>query len=243
MNKNKEIENFLQSIPEEFQILEKGIDMGIQREYIELENKIGFENNTDEEILVESEKIFEETTTNELKKHILLKLANIGSVESYRKIEKFYKTDNIELKAWAILALQECRILLENSLTDEGSCFISTGLGGKDNKLRFYFLVMPIDEKPFTDTQKKIIQNEYSILSKELESEVEQIDSADNYNGLTVLLPMDVAIGIYIEKGIERCNEYGNFVFKYYFITNEKIPTKEEILEYIELVKNDSEDE
>lgn len=239
IDENKEIEKFLQSIPDEFEILEDGINMEIQQEYIEFENKITLENKTDDEILKECYKLFDNKTTNEVKKILLVNLANIGSVESFRQIEKFYNIENSELKSWTILALQECRMLLENSLSDEGLCLISTGLGGKENKLRFYFLIMPIDEKPFTDTQKKIIQNEFSIISKELKSDIEQIDSSDNYNGFTVLLPMNVAIGIYIEKGIEKCNEYGGFVFQYYFVTNEKIPTKEEIQEYVELVKND----
>lgn len=239
MNKNKRIEAFLQNIPEELIILENGIDMNTQRAYIESVDKIGLENKTDDEILEECKKIFDDKTSNNTKKILLIKLANIGSIESYRLIEKFYLTGNIELKTWAILSLQECRMLLESSLTEESMGFISTGLGGKDNKLRFYFLVIPKGDKPFTETQKKIIQNEYSFTSKELKSEIEHIDSSDNYNGFTVLLPMDIAVGIYIENGITKCNEYGNFVFKYYFVTNEKIPTKEEILEYIEIVKND----
>ena len=94
------------------------------------------------------------------KKIILINLAAIGDVDSFRTIESFNKSVSNELKDWAALALQESKVLLENSLLDEQRVIISTGLGGKENLLRYFVVLIKIDESEFEDYQKKIISDE-----------------------------------------------------------------------------------
>lgn len=76
-------------------------------------------------------------------------------------------------------------------------------------------------------------------MSRDHKCIVETISNSENYAGFTVLVPLDVAVGIFIEKGIKKCNELGKFVFEYYFVTNQEIPDDLEIIEIIKKVRED----
>ena len=111
--------------------------------------------------------------------------------------------------------------------------FISTGLGSKRNKLRNFFIIIALDDNKFKKTEREIINREYELVCKEFDSELEKIEFDANYSSLTVLLPMNIALSEIIENGIKRCNKDKRFIYDYYFATNDKIPDKKEILEYI----------
>ncbi|WP_373496047.1 hypothetical protein [Aquiflexum sp.] len=171
------------------------------------------------------------------KKKALTLLAHIGTITAYRQIERYYRNPDEEVRKWAVLALQECRMLLESMLTDENMGFIISGLGGLKDKLRFYFLMLPASDKPFTTPQKKIIKEEVNLVAKDLNCIVETVDPADKFVGLTVLVPMDVAVGTFIETGIKKCNVLGDFVFEHYYVTNTDIPDLKEIEDIIKIVR------
>ncbi len=48
-----------------------------------------------------------------------------------------------------MLAFQENKMLLESSLLDENQILISTGLGGKGMKLRYFTVMQTFDRKGF----------------------------------------------------------------------------------------------
>lgn len=52
-----------------------------------------------------------------------------------------------------------------------------------------------------------------------------------------ILIPIDVAIGDVIEEGISQCNKMEEFLFFHYYVTNVKKPTNEEILQYLEEIR------
>ncbi len=78
----------------------------------------------------------------QVKKEILARLATIEKVECYRVIEAFLEIAEEDLHDWALLALNESRMLLESKILDENQVFISTGLGGKEEKLRYFVALM-----------------------------------------------------------------------------------------------------
>ena len=236
-DKHEEILKFLEDIPETFSILEEGIDEQTQNEYLNYSHSFEQGELNDDETMHISGMLFSTKTPPEAKKKALTLLAHLGTITAYRQIEKYYNTPGNELKTWAALALQECRMFLETSLTDESTGFISSGLGGLDDKMRYYFLVLPSGEKPFTSTQQTIIENEFDLVARDLNCVVETVDSSGSYMGLTALVPLDVAIGTFIETGIEQSNELGDFVFEYYYVTNMDIPGKDEIHDIIKKVR------
>ena len=113
------IRKFLNEIPDEFKILEEQIDPGIQEEYFKLSDSINIENYSEKEILMESEKLFNKSISHEYKKKIMVLLAHLGTVKSYRIIERYIKKSKDELKEWSLLSIHECKMYLESSLLDE----------------------------------------------------------------------------------------------------------------------------
>jgi hypothetical protein len=234
----EQIREFVNSIPEKFHISEQGVKIEIQEEYIEYSDSFDVGALTDEQIEKISQTIFSTETTDKVKKKGLTILAHAGSINAYNLINEYYQKADGELKQWASLALQECKMFLESELLDENIGFISTGLGGKMNKLRVYFLVLPLEGKAFNEKQHRIIDKEFTTTAKGLNCEIETFNFQDRYVGFTVLIPIDVAIATFIETGIQDCNEFGNFVFEHYYAANTEIPDEEEIEEIIEIVRN-----
>lgn len=233
----EDIQNFLDGIPDKFDILEEGVDLQTQKEYLDYSHSFDLGELTQEETINLGNILFDSRTVIDGKKKALTLLAHLGTITAYRQIERYYRNPDEEVRKWAVMAFQECRMLLESMLTDENMGFIISGLGGLKDKLRYYFLMLPASDKPFTTAQKKIIKEEVNIVAKDLNCIVEAVDPADTFVGLTVLVPMGVAVGTFMETGIWKCNEMGDFVFEHYYATNMDIPNLKEIAEIIKIVR------
>lgn len=233
---NDDIRRILSSMPDKFDIMEDGIDFQTQKEYMEMSHSYGHGELTEEGTLKLSYILFNKNTPIEGKKKALSLLAHLGTVVAFRQIEKYSKSPDKELTQWTLLALRECRMFLESSLGDDDTGFIISGLGGSGDRLRYYFFVLPLLEKSFTKTQKDIIRDEFTIVCQDNNSTIEKFYYSDNSVGLTILMPLDVAIGKLIETGIKKCNELGDFVFEYYYVTNQDIPGESEIRDIIKII-------
>ena len=142
------------------------------------------------------------------------------------------------MRNWALLSLKECRALLESVLLQEEGGFISTGLGGKANKLRYYFIVSSKDGQPFSETNRNTLKRGFEKISHIYSSEIEEISLEAIYAMIGILIPMDVAVGEVIEEGISECNKMNEFLFPHYYVTNVKKPTPEEISKYLEEISH-----
>jgi hypothetical protein len=236
-DKQENIRKFLDSLPVAFDILEEGVDIQTQKEYLDYSHSFDRGELTETETVDLGNILFDTKTEIEAKKKALTLLAHLGTITAFRQIEKYFKHPDKKLKPWTALALQECKMFLESTLTDQSASFVSSGLGGLKNKLRYFFLVLSSSDRPFTTTQKGIIKDEFNLIAKDLNCVVETVDHSDTFIGLTVLVPMDVAVGTFIETGIRMCNELGHFVFENYYVTNQEIPDKSEIPDIIKKVK------
>jgi len=239
IDQNEEKEKYLLNQSKEFEILEEAIDFQTQNDYVEYSDTFDRGELSEEETINLSNMLYNNMMPLEGKKKGLTMLAHLGSVTAFRLIEKYYKSPDNELKQWSALALQECKMFLENKLTDQTTGFVSSGLGGLKNRLRFYFLVLPLEDRLFTETQKHVIQDEMNLVAKKLRSQVESFDLSDTYVGFTALMPMDIAVETLMARGIKQCNELGEFVFEFYYATNQSIPGESEIEEIIRIVRSD----
>jgi len=221
-----------------FSPMEEAIDLSIQQEYFNLSKKFDFNNVDYKEVLKESKNLFSENTPLETKKRILILLAHFGTTESYRTLEKYLNRSERSLRDWALLSLKECRMFLESDLLEEEGGFISTGLGGKDNKLRYYFIVSSKNGLTFSESHRDTLKRGFETISQKYNSEIEEINFETNYAMIRILIPIDVAVGDVIEEGISECNKIEEFLFFHYYVTNVKKPTNEEILEYLEEIRH-----
>ena len=159
-------------------------------------------------------------------------------MESYRTIEGFLRQADKELEASAVLALRECRMLLECDLLEEEKGFISTGLGGKDNRIRYCFVIRSNAGIPFRKRQQDIIPDQFKRICAELDAVLENISFQKNYLSASVLVSMDVAVGDIIERGIENCNKEEPCLKFHYYVTNVSPPTEEDIQIYLKEIKD-----
>lgn len=234
---NEDIREFLDSISDKLEVMEEGIDMQVQKDYLDFARTCDVDELSKKHTLKLAKYLFKAREPLKVKRRALSFLAHLGTITAYRQIEKYYQHPDKELKQWAAMALQECKMFLEGSLTGEVSGFISTGLGGRKDKLRYYFLLLPASNQPFTTTQKNTITQETDLVSKEMNCIVETVDQSDRYIGATVLMPVDAAVGTLIETIVKQCNELGYFVFEYYYATNHNIPDLQEIEEIIKIIR------
>lgn len=165
----------------------------------------------------------------EEKKKILSILASSSEIRAYRLLEQYAKNPDVELVHWASMALMESRIAIETELSGEKQIFISTGLGGKDGKLRFYVLLLSSQKSPFADYQGRIIEKEFEYILPKYDCEIERLSIESNYVELVILLPFTVNIKKVLETVILECNQYGNFLSTMLTVTNVKELNQDEV--------------
>ena len=233
----RKIQDALKGIPENFSILEEQIDISLQSEYFEYSRKFR-EGKSVGRYQKKRNLLFDPETTIRIKKKILTALAYSAEVEDFRTIEKYQKDPDPELKEWAILALQESRMLLQSSLLDEQQVFISTGLGGKDQKLRYFVVFLNKSGGELTDMQKKLLHDELKYTLEKQNGELEELNSLIDFSTALVILPITAPLKELFQGVIEECNQYGDFLQEDMVITNVK---KLNPIEIIDLLKQQKE--
>ena len=226
------IQEIFGSVPEHYSILEEQIDIDLQMEYFEQSKSV--KQSLDPPVVMnKKESIYDSTLPLEERKLIFTQLASLEDVEAYRTIERYIKSDELDLKNWAILALQESRMLLESKLLDESQVFISTGLGGKDSKLRYFVVLIGKQQQAFGDLHKKVIRNEFEILLKKYDSELEKIEFKEEFALLMAILPLPVSIRGIFKEAIKNCNIYGDFLKSNFIVTNVRELSLPEIKDFL----------
>ena len=214
-------------------ILEEQIDVGIQTEYFEYSKNHSLNLNP-EDVIKNKDDIFGNNLSVEDKKCMLVKLASINSIEAFRTIERYLNDPgHDDLQDWAKLAFQESKLLIESKLLDENQVLISTGLGGKRLKLRYFTVLISKAGENLSYIQKKIISSELHYLLEKHGAEAERIRFVKDICTIVLLIPLRVPIQNFFDILIRECNQFGGFLNKNYLITNVKILGINEIREFI----------
>ncbi len=222
-------------IPEKFNIIDEPIDVNLQMEYFKLSRKIKKKLGKDHQLSVETlPDLNSDEVGLDLKKEILVKLASIDDPKAFRRIEEFSRDSENPLRPWSLLALQESRMLIESNLLDERQVFISTGLGGRGNMLRYFVVLIGENIEEFASYQKKIVKSEFEFALQRNRSELESITFEKKYISILVLIPVDIAFHQVLLSAVEECNQYGNFLKSNFLVTNVKTLNYDEIHNFIE---------
>jgi hypothetical protein len=166
-----------------------------------------------------------ESSPKELK-YALTYLAVSGDIKAYRTLESYNKEHSDD---WAVMSLLQAKITLESELSDEKQIFISTGLGGKADKLRFSAFFKSNYLRPFSNYQRELIEKEMSYSIEQYDGEVEEIKIAENYFTILFLININVDIKVIFEDAVNECNQYGSFIDNGFIITNVKAFSEEDI--------------
>jgi hypothetical protein len=227
------IKKMIDEDPDNINILEEVIDVNLQLKYFKVSVKVKKDLNVDE-VLANMDLLFLETTPKKDKKRLLTQLASVNKVEAYRAIEQYSKKPDSSLKGWSVLALQESRMLIHALLLDKTPVFISTGLGGKDKKLRYFAVFSSADlTTPFSELQQSIIKGEIGFLAEKAQAEIEKLVFYPEFCSLTILIPLQQSVKDLFGKVVVNCNEFGNFVHNSFMVTNVKCLSEAEIRQSI----------
>ena len=211
-------------------IIDTVVDADVQIEFFELINKVREVPNDLDEL---DKELYLPTTDVARKKNILAIMSVFGEVKSFRLLEKYLENAEPELKPMAFVAYQQSKMLLESKLMDEDFVvFVASGLGGKDGRLRFVFVLVSKNED-FDDVQKKIIDGELDYILKNNNAILEKTEYVNKYVIITVLTPIFANLVEMVENIIIEVNQYGNFLREDIFITNEKVLNESNIDNFV----------
>ena len=233
-NNLKRIQEAINALPEDFSILEEQIDVELQMAYFDMV-KSQRNKPIDDSIISQAKiELNGPGTSLKDKKQILVKLAGFDNIEAFRMIEAFHKDASGEIKDWALLALQESRMVIQSSLLGEQQVFISTGLGGKGQNIR-YFVALTHAENvtDFNETQKKLIESEFHFFLHESEGELEEINFEAGFAMGVFLFPLKKNLHLIFKSFIDECNQYGSFLNEDVIITNVKKLSINELNEFL----------
>jgi hypothetical protein len=227
------IRELIGKVPENVSIMEDTIDVDLQVEYFEYSKRISTEYDGDW-ALDQIELLKEDDYPIKGKKQILARLATMEDVSAYRAIEAYASDPDRELREWSILALQESKMHLESHFLEENQVFISTGLGGKENKLRYFVVLIASNREILTGFQKRIIRDEFSYVMKKYDGEIEDFKSSGYLAAMTMLIPIQHPVKDIFTEGINESNQYGDFLRENCIVTNVKKLTFAEVEAFIE---------
>jgi len=232
-NLYEKIQEMLGNNPGSLKIMEDQVDMDLQMEYFECSKRLR-EEKEESWALDLSQYLKEPGYSPEVKKEILARLATIEKVECYRIIESFVKEGEESLHQWALLSLNESRLQLESKIMDENQVFISTGLGGRDQKLRYFVVLMTRSRSDLTAIHQMVIQNEFEYILRKFDAEVEEVNFSGYLSTIMLLLPMNYSLRTVFNEAIQECNRYGDFLNDDFIVTNVKTLSFQEIKEFLE---------
>ena len=160
----------------------------------------------------------------------LAELAKTGSIESFRKIERIIKREDITAaqRDFGIAALNYCRFRIENELLDFPVDMISGGLGGTANKIRYYLALTGRDG--VTQDQLHEVEVVFRREADSRDSIIEEVVHHGFYVSLLILGSFDYAIGDLITAALGKCK----FLQTDYFLTNVEIPTDSLIQDWLD---------
>jgi hypothetical protein len=226
-NVQQQLESLLKKAGNNFSILEEQINLDLQMTFFKELKELS---DTDGKLSLPDliEQLDEEQDEKQLKK-LLMEICLYDEPEAFRTLENYLERSEGELYDWTLLALQQCRMGLENKLLGEYQVFISTGLGGKDQCLRYFLALKSFDGTPFSALQREVISSEFALKLKEHEGACEESFFNNSYATLLILLPLTTSVRQLVEDAIGQCNELGMFLSDHFLITNVKQLNWEEI--------------
>lgn len=236
------LKRMIEEDPDNVSILEEVIDVNLQMKYFKVSVKAKKDLDVDG-VLSMKDNLFDTEMPLKDKKKLMAQLASVNKVEAFRTLEQYSLSPDKELRAWSVLALQESRMLIHAVLLDKSPVFISTGLGGRNNKLRYFVVFVTRNGESFAPVQQSLVTGELEFIGKKYQAEIEEVKFHPNYATAVMLIPLRESVKDLLTSVINSCNEYGEFLFPSFMVTNVKRLSHKDIHKAIKESINPDEDE
>lgn len=228
--------DFLSTQPHNVRIIEEVISIHVQERFLKIAQNLKPDGPDQNGQRATKDEILKGSLSIEETEYELVRQAFTGEIEDYRFLESYQLSAQNELRDFARFACLVSRIRVESELTGNPPSLISTGLGGKGNRLRYIMAIFPNFNGTFSETQARVIQNEWEETGKTFEIESEKIRFLFEYAFIQALVPITVDLNSVAKAFINESNRFGNFIYQGYFLTNVAIPTHREILRFKERI-------
>ena len=229
---------------DKLRVMERQIDIDIQMAYFRKTSEVKENLPALSEILEASDKLFDPEVDIETKRTLLNQLASFEEVKCFRVLEKYMKDPDKALENWSYLAYQESLMTMESSLSEEDTVYISSGLGGKGSKLRYFVVMMSeLREKELSQPEQTLILKEVKYQFDKNDTEFEEHTFYNAYFMFSCLIPIDVSIADLFEEIIANVNELGQVLSENFLITNVRRMSIDEVEEFIEKKIEEAHDE
>ncbi len=204
---------------------------------------------SDEQLAEMSKILFSIEASLQKKEKVLHALAHEGTEQACKILSAYKEYPDEELRFEAEMAYDECSFfLMQDMLADDvdDEDFddkVFTGVGKKNNMMRIYYMVLPLEGMLFEASQHDIIRREMSAMAATLACEgIEWFDCQPHYVGFSLLQSLNVSMSQFIDTGIAVCNAFGDFVLPHYY-AGTGVPTATEIEKIIDIVRYGEEEE
>lgn len=222
------------------QIISKDADIQIpepiHQEYINYHDKISFKKYDYDQVIKNSkELLFDQKTSDEVKKKLLLLLGHYATKECFDILRKYLNNPNSNLKDWATLSIKEIQFKIDNEIYEDGRDIIMSPMGGKGEKLRYYVVIGSKHNKSLDKNVKKDLKKDLSIITSKVNSEIESVKFGRTYILIEILIPINISVGKMIEDFLDITSRKKGILKYHYFVVNTHKITKNEIDEYLKM--------
>lgn len=230
----EDLQTMFEANPQRFNVIEEPIDMELQINYLKRSKRLRKQRKKLEDVLAQLPLLYDEHTRLEEKRDLVIILAGFDQVEAFRALEAYKQVADGDMKPYIALAYQEAKIALESSLLDEKFTFISSGLGGKGTKLRFFICLFHADMQAYSAVQQKILRNELNYVFSQHQAECETIEFSGSFAKIFALMPFTAEAHTIVAQVAKECNsQHDTFISSDFILTNVKSLDDSEIERYV----------
>jgi hypothetical protein len=212
--------DFFQKYPNKIKVVDVEVDVKTQMEYFTYLSEVLQNFNDKSYTDAIGEQSFDANATLDDRKRMLTLLSCSERVEVLRALEHYAKSCPDELKDFVAMCVYQCRTSIESELLDERHALVVSGMGGKENKVRYFAALATLSGETWSATKQHLLREELALASKEYGAEVELLEFSGKYAKMLLLTPITQSPATIVRDAKNASNALGAFISRQEVITN-----------------------
>ncbi len=220
----------------EIQVMEREVGLDTQMAYMRISKEVKGDLSPDR-VMSGKYELWDENSTHLNKRKRLAALASIGSPDAIRTIQSYQNMPDRGLEDWTYLALQECKLVFQASMLEHPPMFISTGLGGSGQRLRFFGAFFSKDGRAIPKNRQRVVSGEVEYMFEKFDGKMEFIAFSGQFVTFWGLVPIEVSLNEKVKEAIGESNFLGAGLRDDFVLTNVKKLTFYELGEILKKIE------